>query len=157
MSDPEIRWAQRFQNYRQALSRQRTLSELEQQVLVQAIEFTHELAWNVLRNAVTFSRPRSVVHVGTARVGSDRCEMRMRDEGMGIHPGVLPRIFGAFEQEDPIITRQFDGLGLGLAISRAFIEIQVGSIRAESAGQGQGATFLIELLDRGEDAASPTA
>jgi nucleotidyltransferase substrate binding protein (TIGR01987 family) len=59
MSKPDIRWKQRFQNYRQALSRlssavrlsgERPLSELEQQGLVQAFEFTHELAWNVLKD-----------------------------------------------------------------------------------------------------------
>jgi nucleotidyltransferase substrate binding protein (TIGR01987 family) len=59
MKNPEVRWRQRYQNYRQALSRlsdavalsrQRPLSELEQQGLIQAFEFTHELAWNVLKD-----------------------------------------------------------------------------------------------------------
>ena len=59
MSSPDIRWIQRFQNYRKALSRlkaavelaaQRPLSDLEQQGLVQGFEFTHELAWNVLKD-----------------------------------------------------------------------------------------------------------
>lgn len=59
MSSPDIRWIQRFQNYRMALARltdavrlasQRSLSDLEQQGLVQAFEFTHELAWKVLKD-----------------------------------------------------------------------------------------------------------
>lgn len=59
MKDQDIRWLQRFQNYQQALSRlteavalsqQRALSELEEQGLIQAFEFTHELAWNVLKD-----------------------------------------------------------------------------------------------------------
>lgn len=59
MSQPDIRWIQRFENFRKAFSRlddavklsqQRPLSELEQQGLVQAFEFTHELAWNVLKD-----------------------------------------------------------------------------------------------------------
>lgn len=59
MSKADIRWMQRFQNYRLALarlsaavalSRQRALSELEEQGLIQAFEFTHELAWNVLKD-----------------------------------------------------------------------------------------------------------
>jgi nucleotidyltransferase substrate binding protein (TIGR01987 family) len=59
MNPPDIRWIQRLQNYRKALSRltaavalahQRPLSDLEQQGLVQAFEFTHELAWNVLKD-----------------------------------------------------------------------------------------------------------
>ncbi|HVM48045.1 MAG TPA: nucleotidyltransferase substrate binding protein [Candidatus Acidoferrum sp.] len=59
MKNPDLRWRQRFQNYRQALSRlsdavalsrQRLLSDLEQQGLIQAFEFTHELGWNVLKD-----------------------------------------------------------------------------------------------------------
>ena len=59
MSNPDLRWIQRFQNYRQALSRltaavklsrERPLSELEQQGLIQGFEYTHELAWNVLKD-----------------------------------------------------------------------------------------------------------
>ena len=59
MSKPDIRWQQRFQNYRQALSRltaavrlskERPLSELEQQGLIQGFEYTHELGWNVLKD-----------------------------------------------------------------------------------------------------------
>ncbi len=59
MKDQDIRWLQRFQNYQQALSRlteavalsqQRALSELEEQGLIQAFEFTHELAWNILKD-----------------------------------------------------------------------------------------------------------
>ena len=59
MSNPDLRWIQRFQNYRQALSRltaavklsrERPLSELEQQGLIQGFEYTHELGWNVLKD-----------------------------------------------------------------------------------------------------------
>ena len=104
-----------------------------------------QVLWNVLKNAVKFTTAQGVVHVSTARLSPDRCEVRVKDTGIGIPPDVLLRIFDAFEQGDAHITRQFGGLGLGLAISRALVELHGGTIRAESEGQGQGATFIIEL------------
>jgi CheY-like chemotaxis protein len=71
--------------------------------------------------------------------------LRIKDNGRGIPPGILPRIFDAFEQGDTNVTRQFGGLGLGLAICRALIDLHGGSIRAESGGLNRGATFVIEL------------
>lgn len=70
MSSPDIRWIQRFQNYRKALARlteavelaaKRPLSDLEQQGLVQAFEFTHELAWNVLKDFLVFQGIMNII------------------------------------------------------------------------------------------------
>jgi CheY-like chemotaxis protein len=69
----------------------------------------------------------------------------VQDSGIGIPVEALPRIFDAFEQGSLKVTRQFGGLGLGLAISKALLELHHGSIRAESAGPGQGSAFIIEL------------
>jgi CheY-like chemotaxis protein len=104
-----------------------------------------QVLWNVLKNAVKFTPAQGMIRVSTARLGPDRCEVRVQDSGIGIPPDVLPRIFNAFEQGDAHITRQFGGLGLGLAISRALVELQGGTIRAESEGQSKGATFIVEL------------
>lgn len=104
-----------------------------------------QILWNVLKNAVKFTPASGSVRVRTARLGPDRCEVRVEDNGIGIPANVLPRIFEAFEQGEAHITQQFGGLGLGLAITRALVELQGGTIRAESAGLGQGATFTIEL------------
>jgi CheY-like chemotaxis protein len=104
-----------------------------------------QILWNVLKNAVKFTPAHGTVRVSTARLGPDRCEVRVQDNGIGIPSDLLPRIFDAFEQGEAHITQQFGGLGLGLAISRALVELQGGSIRAESAGPGQGALFSIEL------------
>ena len=71
--------------------------------------------------------------------------LEVRDTGVGIEPEVLPRIFDAFEQGDTKITRQFGGLGLGLAICKAIMDIHGGAIRAHSDGPGTGATFAVEL------------
>lgn len=71
--------------------------------------------------------------------------LQIRDTGIGIAPDVLPQIFDPFEQGGGSITRQFGGMGLGLAISKALVELHGGTIRAESYGLGQGSTFTIEL------------
>ena len=100
---------------------------------------------NVLRNAIKFTPEQGTIRVTSTRLGPARCEVRVRDSGMGIPPEVLPHIFDAFEQGDARVTRQFGGLGLGLTIAKALVELHGGAIRAESAGSGQGATFIIEL------------
>jgi CheY-like chemotaxis protein len=64
---------------------------------------------------------------------------------MGIQPAALQRIFNAFEQTDRSVTRHFGGLGLGLAISKALVELHGGTIHAHSDGKGKGATFTVRL------------
>jgi two-component system CheB/CheR fusion protein len=81
----------------------------------------------------------------------------VRDTGIGIKPDVLPRIFNAFEQGDASITKQFGGLGLGLAISKALTEMHQGTIRAESEGWNRGAIFTVELPLAPPPAPSPPA
>ncbi len=104
-----------------------------------------QVVWNVLKNAVKFTPRNGRIHVTSKRLSKTRVEVRVTDNGAGIPADILPRIFDAFEQGDARITRQFGGLGLGLAISKALIELHGGSIRAESPGAGQGATFVIEV------------
>ncbi len=104
-----------------------------------------QVLWNVLKNAIKFTPEEGAIRVTTQRLDRARCEVRVQDSGIGIPAEVLPRIFNAFEQGDAKVTRQFGGLGLGLAICKALVELHHGSIRAESAGPGQGSTFIIEL------------
>jgi len=114
-------------------------------VLVADATRLRQVISNVFRNAVKFTPAQGTIRVTSARLSPDRCEVRVRDSGIGIPPEVLPHIFEAFEQGDARVTRQFGGLGLGLTIAKALAEQHGGSIRAESAGAGQGATFIIEL------------
>ena len=72
-------------------------------------------------------------------------EVTVRDTGIGIAAHVLPHVFEEFHQADRSITRQYGGLGLGLAIARRLLEVHGGRIEAESGGQGQGATFRVRL------------
>ena len=71
--------------------------------------------------------------------------VEVNDSGIGIEPEALSRIFNAFEQAERSITQQFGGLGLGLAISKALVEMHGGQIEAHSEGRGKGATFRVRL------------
>ena len=111
-----------------------------------------QVLWNLLKNAAKFTPDGGKIDVSVCTTSSQRVRIEVRDTGIGIAPEVLPRIFDAFEQGDARITRQFGGMGLGLAISKALVEMHGGSIVAHSAGEQQGSTFTVEL-----PAAAPAA
>jgi two-component system, cell cycle sensor histidine kinase and response regulator CckA len=104
-----------------------------------------QVFWNVLRNACKFTPDHGTVSVRSHNPSPKSITVEISDTGVGIEPQFLDKIFDAFEQVD---SHQ-EGLGLGLAISKAIIEMHGGSVRAHSAGLGKGATFVIDLpLDR---------
>jgi CheY-like chemotaxis protein len=72
-------------------------------------------------------------------------EIKVSDTGQGIRPDFLPYVFDRFRQADQQITRRHGGLGLGLSIVRHIVELHGGTIRAESEGEGRGATFTVNL------------
>jgi signal transduction histidine kinase len=102
-----------------------------------------QVLWNVVKNAAKFTPESGEIHVATI-CDNTRCRVIVRDSGIGIVPEMLPRVFDAFEQGAGV-TRQFGGLGLGLAISKALVELHGGAIRVESDGEGKGATFIIDI------------
>jgi PAS domain S-box-containing protein len=105
-----------------------------------------QVFWNLLRNAVKFTSDGGGITVRTWNAaGSDRLHIEVRDDGVGIDPELLPKIFDAFEQGDARMTRQFGGLGLGLAIAKAVVEMHGGQISAASEGRGKGASFIVIL------------
>jgi CheY-like chemotaxis protein len=85
------------------------------------------------------------VTVRSTDLGDDEIRVEVVDTGIGIDAELLPRIFDAFEQGASSITRQFGGLGLGLAISKALVEAHQGRITAHSDGPGTGSTFGVEM------------
>jgi two-component system CheB/CheR fusion protein len=99
---------------------------------------------NLLGNAVKFTPQEGRVHVRLGRTDS-WIEFSVVDSGQGIEPDFLPRVFTAFSQAEAASTRAFGGLGLGLAISKELVELHGGTIHAESAGAGKGATFIVRL------------
>ena len=105
----------------------------------------HQVLWNLLNNAAKFTPRGGDIHLTSERLEGDRVRLRVRDTGIGIPAEVLPRIFDAFEQGEPGITRRFGGLGIGLAICKVMLDRHHGSIRAESAGPDRGSTFTVEL------------
>jgi PAS domain S-box-containing protein len=107
-------------------------------------ERLQQIVWNLLSNAVKFSEPGGLVEVRGERAGL-ALRVVVRDTGQGIPPEHLSIIFERFRQLDSSPTRQRGGLGLGLAIVRYLVEAHGGTVGAESAGQGMGATFTVSL------------
>lgn len=105
----------------------------------------HQVFWNVLKNAAKFTPEGGDIFISTSAVKDGRYRVRIRDTGCGIESDQLSLIFDAFEQGEGKSARQFGGLGLGLAISKALVEFHHGSILAHSEGPGTGAEFTIEL------------
>ena len=103
-----------------------------------------QVFWNLLGNAVKFSPGGGTINVRSFDADG-RLRIEISDHGIGIEPEVLPRIFNAFEQGEQSTARRFGGLGLGLAICRAIIQLHGGAITARSGGPGTGATFAVEL------------
>jgi PAS domain S-box-containing protein len=103
-----------------------------------------QVVWNLLSNAVKFTRRGGKVQVRMERVNS-HVEIVVSDTGAGISPDFLPHVFDRFRQADMGTTRRHGGMGLGLAIVRHLVELHGGTVRAESAGEGQGSTFTVLL------------
>lgn len=117
-----------------------------------------QVLWNLLNNAIKFTPFEGRIDLTTQVLDDQRVEICVRDSGMGIRADILPHIFGAFEQGDARITGQFGGLGLGLAIAKALVEMHKGTIAAESEGPGLGAVFRVTLpLDVAVQVAAPPA
>ncbi|MGH9966273.1 MAG: CHASE domain-containing protein [Pyrinomonadaceae bacterium] len=103
-----------------------------------------QVIWNLLSNAIKFTPSGGRVHLGVNDIGS-QVEIRVTDTGQGISREFLPFVFDRFRQADSTSTRRHGGIGLGLAIARHLVEIHGGTIKAESAGEGKGATFSVRL------------
>ncbi|BAZ29880.1 putative two component hybrid sensor regulator [Cylindrospermum sp. NIES-4074] len=103
-----------------------------------------QVIWNLLSNAVKFTPSGGRVEVQLSQLDS-YAQIKVKDTGKGISPEFLPHVFEYFQQEDGTTTRQFGGLGLGLAIVRHFTELHGGTVHADSPGQNLGATFSVRL------------
>jgi PAS domain S-box-containing protein len=104
-----------------------------------------QVFWNLINNAVKFTPEDGDITICTSNNKEGRFHFQITDTGIGIEPRRLSSLFQPFEQADPSVTRQFGGLGLGLAISKRILELHHGTIQAESPGRSLGATFKVTL------------
>jgi PAS domain S-box-containing protein len=103
-----------------------------------------QIVWNLLSNAIKFTPREGRVQIRSERVNS-HLEIVVSDTGQGIAPDFLPHVFDRFRQADQKTSRQHGGMGLGLAIVRHLVELHGGTVRADSEGEGKGATFTVML------------
>jgi signal transduction histidine kinase/CheY-like chemotaxis protein len=103
-----------------------------------------QVLWNLIKNAVKFTPERGTITVRTRNEG-EAIAIEVADSGIGIEPELLIDIFDPFQQGETTITRQFGGLGLGLAICKGVVDSHGGTIAVESDGKGRGTTFRISM------------
>jgi signal transduction histidine kinase/methylmalonyl-CoA mutase cobalamin-binding subunit len=105
-----------------------------------------QVFWNLLKNAVKFTPEGGSIALRTRDdPQAAAIVVTVTDTGIGIEADAAARIFDAFEQENRGITRRFGGLGLGLAICKALVDLHGGTIAVSSQGKGRGATFTVRL------------
>jgi signal transduction histidine kinase/ActR/RegA family two-component response regulator len=103
-----------------------------------------QVFWNLLSNAIKFTPRGGKIEIIVKQAGSS-LEIGVHDSGLGISPDFMPYVFDRFRQADASLTRHYSGLGLGLAIVKQLVELHGGTVRAESAGAGKGASFIVDL------------
>jgi two-component system CheB/CheR fusion protein len=99
---------------------------------------------NLLSNAAKYTPPGGVIEIAASSEGGE-VAVHVRDNGMGIAPEMLPRVFELFAQADSTLNRAQGGLGIGLTIARQLVELHGGRIEALSDGPAQGAEFVVRL------------
>ncbi|BAY12548.1 hybrid sensor histidine kinase/response regulator [Calothrix sp. NIES-2098] len=103
-----------------------------------------QVVWNLLSNAVKFTPTGGRIEIKLETIDTE-AQIQVTDTGRGINSEFLPYVFDYFRQADSSITRTFGGLGLGLAIVRHIVELHGGTVKAQSPGDQQGATFTVRL------------
>ncbi|HTW87037.1 MAG TPA: CHASE3 domain-containing protein [Candidatus Binataceae bacterium] len=104
----------------------------------------HQVFGNILNNATKFTERHGHISIVSKDDTEGRIILKLKDDGIGMSPKEMDRLFQPFEQGADISNR-YGGLGLGMAISRALVELHAGVITAESEGPGHGAEFTVTL------------
>ncbi|HEY5921693.1 MAG TPA: ATP-binding protein, partial [Kofleriaceae bacterium] len=99
---------------------------------------------NLVTNAAKYTPRGGRIEINAQRSG-DEIALRVRDNGIGIDPAMLPHVFELFAQERQSLARSDGGLGLGLAIVRSMVQLHGGTVTVASAGRGLGAEFTVRL------------
>jgi PAS domain S-box-containing protein len=104
-----------------------------------------QVFWNLINNAVKFTPPAGRIELRTLNDARNHFEFEITDTGIGIETERQAALFKPFEQADASVTRQFGGLGLGLAISKHVVDLHDGAITVHSRGRSHGTTFKVTL------------
>ena len=99
---------------------------------------------NLVSNAARYTPPGGCIEI-VARRDAGEAVLRVRDDGVGIAPEMLSRVFDLFAQADRALDRAQGGLGIGLTVVRRLVELHGGRVEAGSAGAGKGAEFVVRL------------
>ena len=164
----DLRPADAHDLVRHALEICRPTAQAKRVILADRLEATRHCAradaarlqqvfWNLLNNAIKFTPAGGRVEIRTHDGADNWLEVEVADSGMGIPAAKVDRIFTAFEQGDAKVTREYGGLGLGLAICKALVEAHGGEISARSPGLNEGAVFHVRLHAESTEACQPSA
>jgi PAS domain S-box-containing protein len=117
-----------------------------------------QVVGNLLNNAAKYTQPDGKIHVAVRRI-DNFVEITVNDNGMGIHPTILPHVFDVFTQSERALARSEGGLGVGLTLVRRLVEQHGGSVAAHSAGVDQGSEFriVLPLVDKHPEVRNATA
>jgi len=111
---------------------------------------------NLLNNAAKYT-PKGGLITLTARQRDDTVQIEVTDNGIGLSPQMLTKVFDMFSQVEPAMARSQGGLGIGLTLARRLTEMHNGTVEATSAGPGKGSTFTVTLPYQEKPQEIPTA
>jgi PAS domain S-box-containing protein len=132
-----------------------SLPEAPIQVVADAVRLEQILV-NLLTNAAKYTDPGGHIAVHVEQVGA-WVELCVRDDGVGIAPHMLERVWSIFQQAERTLDRAQGGLGIGLSIVRGLVELHGGTVEARSRGLGHGSTFIVRLPVASEESPRPEA
>ena len=112
-----------------------------------------QIVGNILSNAIKYTDDGGRIELTAGSIG-DHVEIRVRDNGIGIEPEVLPLVFDLFAQASQLNGRSQTGLGIGLALAKRLAEMHGGDVQASSDGPGKGSEFVVRLPRKKNDGAA---
>jgi signal transduction histidine kinase/ActR/RegA family two-component response regulator len=112
-----------------------------------------QIVGNILSNAIKYTDDGGRIELTAGSIGDD-VEIRVRDNGIGIEPEVLPLVFDLFAQASQLNGRSQTGLGIGLALAKRLAEMHGGDVQASSDGPGKGSEFVVRLPRKKNDGAA---
>ena len=114
-----------------------------------------QIIWNLVKNAIAFTPEKGEITILSTNNEPGKLSIEVRDTGIGIEPGMIGKVFNAFEQGDESLRQRQGGLGLGLAISKAIADAHGGSLVVMSSGRNRGTTFRLTMATVAQSGTPP--